>query len=214
MKSWKSFIKEELNKPYMLLILDKVKKARLAMNVFPSEKDMFAAFKDFKINETKVVILGQDPYPTKGFAHGLAFSAQTSVQQCPKSLQNIFKTLQNDLQIPRVNTDLTDWANQGVLLLNTILTVNENEPLSHASFGYEQLMQHVFMQLQQTKHVVYLLWGKNAQSYLPYINGKENLIITSSHPSPLSAYRSFLKTKHFSQTNDYLIKHKKGFIKW
>ncbi|MCV3728441.1 uracil-DNA glycosylase [Ureaplasma miroungigenitalium] len=214
MKSWKSFIKEQLTKPYMQLILNKVQEARQTTNVFPTEQEMFAAFRDLPINDTKVVILGQDPYPTKGFAHGLAFSAQAQVKQCPKSLQNIFKALYNDLGITRTQTDLSDWANQGVLLLNTILSVNENEPLSHATFGYEQLMQHVFMQLQQTKHVVYLLWGRNAQSYTPYINAEENLVITSSHPSPLSAYHSFLTTKHFSQANDYLIKHKKGLIKW
>ncbi|MCV3743728.1 uracil-DNA glycosylase [Ureaplasma sp. ES3154-GEN] len=214
MKSWKTFIKQELEKPYLQKIIATLDEWSKTKIIYPKKQDLFACFADFPIDETRVVILGQDPYHTPGYAHGLAFSVVNSKLPPPPSLVNIFKALANDLQIIRTNTNLSDWVDQKVLLLNTILSVNANEPLSHNQLGYEELIQHVFGALRHTKHVVYLLWGKNAQAYLPFINQTENLVIQSSHPSPLSAFRSFLGTKHFSTANEYLIKHKKGFIKW
>lgn len=209
---WKKFIEIEKNKDYLKKILEKLKNE--TRTFYPSLNKIFYAFDFFKIKETRIVILGQDPYYTKGMANGLCFSVNEEIINKPPSLQNIFKALKNDLNITRTRSDLSDWANQGVLLLNTILSVEENKPLSHINFGYDILINNVFAELKNHKHIVFCLWGKNAQKYIDLIDCENNLVLVSSHPSPLSAHKGFLDSKHFSKANEYLIKHNRKPIKW
>jgi uracil-DNA glycosylase len=184
--------------------------------IFPKKEEIFAAFNACSLSNVRVVILGQDPYPTRGHAHGLSFSVQEDVHPIPKSLKNIFKELESNLglSIPD-NGNLQRWANQGVLLLNATLTVREGKPESHANRGWEEFTDSILKRLnEERKNVVYLLWGSKAQSKSEFINSTENLILMAPHPSPLSAYRGFFGCKHFSQANEYLKKNGKGIIEW
>ena len=164
----------------------------------------------------KVVILGQDPYPTRGHAHGLCFSVEENVKPFPKSLVNIFKEIESDLgQVFPENGSLVRWAEQGVLLLNAVLTVEEGKPDSHARKGWEQLTDAIITALNNNNdNVVYLLWGSKAQEKASQVDSAKNLILKTVHPSPLSAYRGFFGCKHFSKTNEYLLKNRKSPIIW
>jgi uracil-DNA glycosylase len=166
--------------------------------------------------KVKVVILGQDPYPTKGHAHGLAFSVDKSVKPLPKSLQNIYKELQSDVSITApLNGELLHWAEQGVLLLNTVLTVHEGRPDSHSGKGWERFTDAVLTAVNRyTENTVFILWGAKAQAKVSLIDLERHFVIQSPHPSPLSAYRGFFGSKPFSRTNAYLINQGKKPIIW
>lgn len=218
LSSWSNLLSKEYQKPYFQLLKNNLNTFFLShdIKVFPSEDEVFNAFKLCDFNQVKVVILGQDPYPTKGHAHGLSFSVKEHVKPLPKSLNNIFKALSNDLeQAPPVNGDLTYWARQGVLLLNTVLTVEEGKPDSHKGIGWEQFTNAVIQNLSNEKqHLVFLLWGAKAQAKRDFIDHSKHLVLEAVHPSPLSAYRGFYDCKHFSKTNDYLRKNHIPTIKW
>ncbi len=218
LKSWSYLLGNEFQKPYFQLLKNKLNTYFTSqdLNIFPAEGEVFNAFKLCDFNQVKVVILGQDPYPTKGHAHGLSFSVKEHVKPLPKSLKNIFKALSNDLeQTPPANGDLTYWAQQGVLLLNAVLTVEEGKPDSHKGIGWEQFSNAVIQNLSSEKqHLVFLLWGAKAQAKRDLIDRSKHLVLESVHPSPLSAYRGFYDCKHFSKTNDYLRKNHIPTIKW
>ena len=184
--------------------------------IFPPRADWFAAFAQIAPENVRVIILGQDPYPTRGNAMGLAFSVPRGVKP-PASLKNIYKALQNDLAIPpAVHGDLSTWAAQGVLLLNSVLTVEEGRPNAHAESGWRQVTDGVIKALgvdSQTPKV-FLLWGAHAQKKAPMIDAEHHLVLTAPHPSPLSARRGFFDCKHFSQTNAFLGNHGVRNVNW
>lgn len=212
--NWKQFIQAEVNKDYFLKLIKFINNEGKTHEIFPEPENLFACFHYFNIEETKVVIVGQDPYQTPGFANGLAFAVNESVQT-PKSLINIFKELKDDLGIEKKDTELKDWAAQGVLLLNRVLTVNEGQSNSHKNQGWEQFTNEVIKTVnEKCNNVVFVLWGNNAQEVIPLIDTKKHLIIASSHPSPLGYYRSFKGSKPFSKINNYLKQHHKAPIKW
>lgn len=182
----------------------------------PDISQLFNALVFCPASVTQVVILGQDPYPTPGHAHGLAFSVQEGVWPLPRSLQNIFKELVDDLGVPYPsNGSLLPWAQQGVLLLNTCLTVEAHQPGSHIGQGWEQITKEVLSTLSdKTEHKVFILWGRHAQNYEQYIDASRHLVLKSPHPSPLSAHYGFFGSKPFSKTNAYLTEHSISPIDW
>lgn len=195
-------------------LLDKVDQLYSLNEVFPPKNLIFDCFNYFNIEDTKVVIIGQDPYHGINQANGLAFSVNDNVK-LPKSLINIFKELKNDLGIIKTNGNLSSWAKQGVLLLNSTLTVNKNQAGSHQFLNWEKYTDEIIKIINRTKkHVVYILWGNWAINKKRFIDDKNNLIICSSHPSPLSAYHSFFNSKPFSRTNNYLSKNNIAKIIW
>jgi len=202
---------KELSPEEIINLLDVLKELKTLYevhpsSVFPEKENVFRALRLCPIAELKVVLLGQDPYPTKGHANGLSFSVNAGVRPIPKSLQNIFKELENDKYNKHiVQDDLTSWAEQGVLLLNTVLTVHEGNPGSHFDLGWEKVTAS-FLEIinRKKKNVVFLLWGAKAQKKLKVIDSTRNCILLAPHPSPLSVYRGFYGCKHFSKTNAYL----------
>ena len=195
-------------------LLDKVDQLYSLNEVFPPKNLIFDCFNYFNIEDTKVVIIGQDPYHGINQANGLAFSVNDNVK-LPKSLINIFKELKNDLGIIKTNGNLSSWAKQGVLLLNSTLTVNKNQAGSHQFLNWEKYTDDIIKIINRTKkHVVYILWGNWAINKKHFIDENNNLIICSSHPSPLSAYHSFFNSKPFSRTNNYLSKNNIAKIIW
>ncbi len=191
--------------------LDTIYKTR---TIYPPKQNLFNCFNFFNINETKVVIVGQDPYYKPNQANGLSFSVNDNVE-LPKSLINIFKELRNDLNITRVNGNLSDWGKQGVLLLNESLSVEANKPMSHKYLNWWKITDFVIKYLNKNlKHLVYVLWGNQAINKIKLIDTNNNLVLTSSHPSPLSAHISFFGSKPFSKINNYLIKNNIKPIKW
>lgn len=211
---WREFIQEEVNKDYFLKLIKYVNNQGETNEIYPSPERLFAAFNYFDVEETNVVIVGQDPYSTPGYANGLAFAVNQGVVM-PKSLVNIFKELKDDLGISRLDTQLTDWAGQGVLLLNRVLTVNKGQPNSHKNHGWETFTDAAIKLVNdKCKNIVFILWGNNAQQLKPLIDQSKHLVLCSSHPSPLGYYRSFKGSKPFSKTNWYLKQHKKKPIKW
>jgi uracil-DNA glycosylase len=216
--SWQKFIDEESKKNYFVDLISFIDEVYENNNesVFPAKNELLKAFTMCPIEDLKVVILGQDPYPTKGYANGLCFSVNEDVKPFPKSLKNIFSEVENDLSIPSPeNGNLERWANQGVLLLNNVLSVIEGKPDSHANKGWELFTNATIDYLGKEKQgIVYLLWGSKAQEKAAKIDEKHNLILKSVHPSPLSAYRGFFGCKHFSKTNEYLIAQRKNPINW
>ena len=216
--SWKLVLQEEFSKPYFTELTNFVKEQyRLKPgSIFPKGDQIFRALNTCPLKNVKVVILGQDPYPTRGHAHGLCFSVEESVKPFPKSLVNIFKEIESDLgQAFPENGSLVRWAEQGVLLLNAVLTVEEGMPESHARKGWEQLTDAIISALNNNSdHVVYLLWGSKAQEKASQVDSSKNLILKTVHPSPLSSYRGFLGCKHFSKTNEYLLENGKSPIIW
>lgn len=214
---WDQILAEEFEKGYYLNLRQFLKKEYSVGPVYPDMHDIFNAFKLTPYQDVKVVILGQDPYHEPGQAHGLAFSVQPGVQQ-PPSLQNIFKELHGDIGFeipPRDNGCLIPWAKSGVLLLNTVLTVRAHQANSHRNKGWEQLTDRVIELLnRREKPIVFILWGSNAKSKAPLITGKQHRIITSVHPSPLSAYRGFFGGKYFSAANEFLETHGEETVDW
>lgn len=184
--------------------------------IFPASEHVFRAFDLCPFDKLRVVILGQDPYPTRGHAHGLCFSCDSSVHPLPKSLQNIFKELETDLEKKApTNGDLSHWAKQGVLLLNSILTVQEGKPLSHANQGWELFTDEVIRQINKQKEgVIFVLWGAPAQAKASQVNTKRHVVLKAPHPSPLSAYRGFWGSRPFSRVNEELRKMGEVEIEW
>lgn len=212
---WDQLLKEEWDKPYYKNLRKFLINEYRHYNIYPNMYDLFNALKYVSYEDTKVVILGQDPYHGKGQAHGFSFSVKEDVP-IPPSLLNIYKELNNDLGlfIPD-NGDLTKWAKQGVLLLNTVLTVREKSPNSHRGKGWEILTDRIIEILnKRNKPMVFILWGANAKSKERLITNKNHLILKSVHPSPLSAYRGFFGSKVFSRTNEFLKANNMDEIDW
>ena len=213
-KKWDIILKEELKKEYFKKLGIFVKKEYKTKTIFPPYKNIFDALRFTDYNEVKVVILGQDPYHGLGEAHGLSFSVKEGVKM-PPSLLNIFKELNNDLGIKRTKTDLTDWTRQGVLLLNSIMTVEKDKALSHKDKGWEIFTDEIIRKLNERNDpVIFILWGNFARSKKVLITNKQHKIIESAHPSPLSASRGFFGSKPFSKTNKYLKEMNKQEINW
>ena len=217
MQTWTEALGEEKQQPYFQHILDTVRAERESGQIiYPPATDVFNAFKATEFNQVKVVILGQDPYHGAGQAHGLAFSVQQGVR-IPPSLQNIYKELSTDIagfQIPK-HGNLQYWAEQGVLLLNTVLTVREGQAHSHAALGWETFTDKVIRQLaDHRENLVFILWGSHAQKKGAFIDRKRHLVLQAPHPSPLSAYRGFFGCRHFSRANAWLQQQGLAPIDW
>jgi uracil-DNA glycosylase len=215
-ESWKHVLKDEFDKIYFQHIVAFLKAEKASGKIiYPPGSLIFNAFKQTPFPKVKVVILGQDPYHNKNQAHGLSFSVPHGIQK-PPSLLNIFKELQDDLgiEIPE-NGNLQKWANQGVLLLNASLTVRENEPGSHSQIGWLQFTDHVIKKISDEEEgVVFLLWGKFAQQKQALIDETKHFVLKAAHPSPLSAHNGFFGCRHFSKTNELLMKEGKTPIDW
>lgn len=213
-KKWDEVLSEEVKKDYFKNLGIFVKSEYKNKTVFPPYKNIFDALRFTDYDEVKVVILGQDPYHGLGEAHGLSFSVKEGIKM-PPSLLNIFKELKSDLGIERTKTDLTDWAKQGVLLLNSIMTVIKDSPLSHKNKGWEFFTDNIIKKLNEREDpVIFVLWGNFARSKKSLITNPRHKIIESAHPSPLSASRGFFGTKPFSKINNYLKQMNKDEIKW
>ncbi len=212
---WQDILQAEFAKPYYVALRNFLKKEYSTYNIYPDMHDIYNAFRYTCYSKVKAVILGQDPYHNKNQAHGLAFSVKEGIKS-PPSLVNIFKELEADLGITAPNHgDLTSWANEGVFLLNTALTVREHQANSHRNKGWECLTDSVITALSNRKTpMVFMLWGNNAQSKIPLIDTSKHLILKAPHPSPLSAFGGFFGCKHFSKTNDFLISKDISPINW
>ena len=212
---WLEPLKPEFSKPYYKELYQKVQEEYNTRQIYPPADDIFNAFDLTPLSEVKVVILGQDPYHDVGQAHGLCFSVKPDVKT-PPSLVNIYKELQSDLgcYIPN-NGYLEKWAKQGILLLNTVLTVRAHQANSHRGIGWEEFTDAAIRVLDEQDHpIVYLLWGKPAQKKKSMLHNPKHLILTAAHPSPLSAHNGFFGCKHFSQTNAFLEEHGLTPIDW
>ncbi|MEI3525054.1 MAG: uracil-DNA glycosylase [Eubacteriales bacterium] len=212
---WLAPLKPEFAKPYYAELFRFVKNEYATRQIFPPADDIFNAFHLTPLHEVKVVILGQDPYHNDGQAHGLCFSVKPDVD-IPPSLVNIYQELHDDLgcYIPN-NGYLTKWAKQGVLMLNTVLTVRAHQANSHRGMGWEQFTDAAIRILnEQDRPIVFILWGSPAQKKAQMLNNPKHLILKAPHPSPLSAYRGFFGSRPFSQTNEFLVKNGLEPIDW
>ena len=213
-KIWDVVLEKEMKKDYFRDLGKFVKTEYSTKTIYPEYKNIFNALKITDYNDVKVVILGQDPYHGENEAHGLSFSVREGVKR-PPSIHNIFKELKEDLGIIRENNDLSDWAEQGVLLLNSVLTVQKDTPLSHRGHGWEIFTDNVIRYLNARKTpIVFVLWGGYARSKKELIQNPIHHIIESAHPSPLSASRGFVGSKPFSKINTYLKEDGQSEIKW
>ena len=214
-ESWKAALADEFNKEYFIKLTDFVRAEYLSGKaIYPAPANIFNAFNLCPLDKVKVVIIGQDPYHEPGQAHGLCFSVLPPTP-VPPSLVNIYKEIENDLGRPsNTHGDLTDWAKQGVLLLNATLTVQAHLAASHAGKGWEQFTDAVIRATATRDNIVYMLWGAYAQKKADFVNSEKNLILKSVHPSPLSAHRGFFGNHHFSRANNYLIEHGQTPINW
>lgn len=211
---WDLVLQDEMKKSYFNYIKEFIKEERLSKTIFPPAQDLFNAFKLTNFKDIKVVILGQDPYHGEKEAMGLSFSVRRGVRT-PPSLKNIFKELKDDLGINRDDTDLSDWAKQGVFLLNTVLTVEKDKANSHKDIGWEIFTDYVIKQINdKLDNVVFILWGRQARDKKRIITNPSHYIIESAHPSPLSAYNGFFDSKPFSKANEFLRKNNKKEINW
>lgn len=215
-KDWHPHVISLLQTPTMQSLNVFLREQKQAKKIIlPHSDDWFKAFKLTPFEKVKVVIIGQDPYHNEGQAHGLSFSVPNGVK-VPPSLRNIYQELHTDLGIvPSNNGNLTHWATQGVLLLNSVLTVEKNTPGSHTHSGWVDFTDGVVDILsEQKQHLVFLLWGAYAQKKSAYIDADKHLILTATHPSPFSAHKGFFGCKHFSKTNEYLTTHNQQTIDW
>ena len=212
---WNQRIKAEFEQPYFAPLAAFLKQAYATQTVYPPKDQLFNAFSYAPYEALKVVILGQDPYHQPHQAHGLCFSVNPGIA-FPPSLQNIFTELVDDVHCAYPESGcLIPWAKQGVLLLNTVLSVTENQPLSHQNQGWETFTDHILQACNDhPQPVVFLLWGKPAQAKAALITHPRHLILMAPHPSPLSAYRGFFGSKPFSQTNAFLVQHGRTPIQW
>lgn len=210
---WKSLIKRESEKEYFQALQKTIEERRQVAKVYPDPQDVFNAFQYTAYDDVKVVIIGQDPYHQPGQAMGLSFSVPKTMKM-PPSLMNIFKELKSDCGIENDHGDLSSWAKQGVFLINTILTVEEGKPMSHQNLGWERFTDEVLKTLSERERpMVFILWGNHARSKKKMI-ASHHLILESSHPSPLGAYRSFWGSKPFSKTNEFLLSTGQTPIDW
>lgn len=214
-ESWEKVLQPDFDKPYFKELTDFVRSEYAATTIYPPASLIFNAFNLCPFDKVKVVIIGQDPYHGPGQAHGLCFSVNDGVQ-FPPSLQNIFKEIKSDLDIPiPTSGNLTRWAEQGVLLLNATLTVRAHSAGSHQKKGWETFTDSVIRILaEQKENLVFILWGAYAQKKGAFIDNNRHLILSSAHPSPLSAYNGFFGNHHFSRTNEWLQKHGIDTINW
>ena len=215
-ESWKEVLKDEFSKSYFQQIVTFIKAEKaLGKTIYPPGSLMFNAFLKTPFDKVKVVILGQDPYHNKGQAHGLSFSVPKGVNK-PPSLANIFIELKNDLGIaPSIDGNLEKWTQQGVLLLNATLTVRENEPGSHSKIGWVDFTNEVIKKISdEKKGVVFLLWGRFAQDKQILIDETKHYVLKAAHPSPFSADKGFFGCRHFSKTNELLMKQGNEPIDW
>jgi uracil-DNA glycosylase len=213
--NWSTILKNEFKQAYFQQLATFLKHEYETKTIYPARESVFSCFAYTDYADLKVVLIGQDPYHQPAQAHGCCFSVRPGVA-LPPSLQNIFKELEADLNIPIAKSGcLVPWAKQGVLLLNTLLTVEESKPLSHKDKGWEIFTDHILDLCNQHPHpLVFILWGRNAQDKARIITDKRHLLIRSPHPSPLSAYNGFFGSKPFSQTNAFLIKNNREAIDW
>lgn len=212
---WDPLFEQEIQKDYLNQINYFLAKEYKTKDIYPAKENIFRAFLTTSLADTKVVILGQDPYHGPGQAQGYSFSVPADFP-LPPSLKNIYKEIGREygLDVNR-NGDLSDWASQGVLLLNTILTVERGKPLSHANIGWQQFTNEAIRWINKKEGpVVFLLWGAKAKEAMVHLDNPNHLILTSPHPSPFSFHRGFLGNDHFKQTNDFLIQHNKTPIQW
>lgn len=214
-ESWKCRLALEFEKEYFIRLAEFVRAEYSRTTIYPPAKLIFNAFDHCPFDRTKVVIIGQDPYHGPGQAHGLCFSVNEGVPN-PPSLQNIFKEIQSDLGKPLPpNGSLVRWATQGVLLLNATLTVEAHKAGSHQRKGWEEFTDAAIRCLAEEREgIVFILWGAYAQKKGAFINRDKHLVLTSAHPSPLSAYNGFFGNRHFSRANEYLVAHGKTPIEW
>lgn len=212
---WDQLLEEELNKEYFQHLIEFVKKEYKEKTIYPKQSDIFNAFRYTKYKDVKVVILGQDPYHGENQAEGLSFSVKKGIRK-PPSLVNIYKELYSDLNIPiEVDGSLVKWANQGVLLLNAVLTVEKDKAASHQGKGWEIFTDEVIKLLnKKDTPIVFILWGSYARSKKKYITNPIHCVIESAHPSPLSAHNGFFGSKPFSRTNTFLTQTKQEPIDW
>ena len=213
--SWYELLKDEFEKDYFLKLRKFIKNEYKTKQIFPHPKNIFKAFELTPVNDVKVVILGQDPYHGANQAHGLAFSVQEDIK-IPPSLSNIYKELYDDLNIPiKRSGNLESWAKQGVLLLNSVLTVESGKANSHKNIGWEKFTESVISLISKKKEIlVFLLWGSYAHKKEDFIESNNHLILKSVHPSPLSAYNGFFGSRHFSKANNFLKKNNIKEIVW
>lgn len=215
-ESWKIQLESELQKPYMSELQNFLEKEQsLGKTIYPKKEQYFEAFNQTPFEDVKVVILGQDPYHGPGQAHGLCFSVQPGVKP-PPSLVNIYKELKVDLGLEIAKHGfLNSWAQQGVLLMNSVMTVEKGLAASHRKRGWEAFTDRVIEVLnQREKPMVFILWGSYAQKKASFVNSKKHLVLNGPHPSPLSAYRGFFGCRHFSQANQFLVDNKYDPIDW
>ncbi len=215
-QDWRPFIENEFKQPYFEKLSQFLKEEYEKYTILPPKPQIFSAFEACALKDIKVVILGQDPYPTPGNAHGLCFSVQPHIFPLPKSLINIYKEIRADLGVDTPeNGNLMRWAKQGVFLLNTVLTVRQGEPQSHAEKGWEIFTDSVISKINDLNTpVVFLLWGSRAQTKKLMIDQTKHFTLEAPHPSPLSAHRGFVGCKHFSKTNELLVKSNLEPIAW
>lgn len=214
-QNWYNLLEEEFNKTYFSNLQKFLDKEYKTYTIYPKAENIFNALNYVKYDDVKVVIIGQDPYHEPNQAHGLAFSVEDDVN-LPPSLKNIFKEIASDLNIEQSqNGNLTRWAKQGVLLLNTVLTVRKGQANSHKDKGWEILTSKIIELLNlREKPIVFFLWGSQAKGFSAKITNKNHLVLSSVHPSPLSAYNGFFGCKHFSKANDFLIRNGEIPIDW
>lgn len=214
-KSWDDFLQNEFRQDYFKKLSAFLKKEYAEKTVYPPKQEVFAAFYYTDLDKVKVVILGQDPYHEPNQACGLCFAIKPG-NPLPKSLQNIYREIHDDLGIQMSNSGyLVNWAKQGVLLLNTVMTVERGKANSHKDHGWEQFTDNVIRKLNsQDQPIVFLLWGRNAMNKMPLLNNPKHLVLTAAHPSPLSAYNGFFGCRHFSRTNEFLVKNGLKPIDW
>lgn len=213
-KNWDNVLKDEYNKDYFKRLRSFLKKEYSTKICYPKKEEIFNALKYTNYEDVKVVILGQDPYHGENEAHGFCFSVRNAVKR-PPSLNNILKELYDDLKIVRKENELTSWAEQGVLLLNSVLTVVKDTPLSHRGIGWEEFTDSIIKKInEKDSTVVYILWGSYARSKKYLITNPKHYVIESAHPSPLSANKGFFGSKPFSKTNEILIKNNIKPINW
>lgn len=212
--NWDDILKEEYNKPYFEKLMNFIEDEYSKYTIYPDKNNIYNALKLTPPDKVKVIILGQDPYINKDQANGLSFSVQPGIA-IPPSLRNIFREQRKDLGIIQPNSgDLTKWAEQGVLLLNTTLTVRAGLSNSHQGKGWGIFTDSIIKYLGQKENIVFMLWGNNAKAKRKLIDSSKNLILEAAHPSPLSATRGFFGCQHFSKANNYLIEHNLSPIDW
>lgn len=213
---WKKALSEEFEKPYYHDLIKFLETEYETQTVYPKRGDVFNAFNYTSLSNVKILLLGQDPYHDENQAHGLSFSVLPTQKKIPPSLQNIYKELKDDLGCPIPDHGyLKKWADQGVLLLNTVLTVRAHEANSHQKKGWEQFTDAVIRTInEQDRPIVIFLWGKPAQNKIAMLTNPRHLVLTAPHPSPLSSYRGFFGSKPFSQANAFLIAHGSEGIDW